>query len=42
MSDFFQKHGLILLEVFWYMETSKNLEKKFHDHTKKIHIPEQV
>ena len=24
---FFRKHGLILSEVFWYMERSKNLEK---------------
>ena len=31
MSDFFRKHGMILSEVFWYMEKSKNLEKKiFH------------
>ena len=27
MSDFFRKHGLILSEVLWYMERSKNLEK---------------
>ena len=29
MSDFFRKHGLILSEVFWYMERSKNLDKKY-------------
>ena len=29
MSDFFRKHGLILSEVFWYMEWKKNLEKKY-------------
>ena len=28
MSDFFRKHGLILSEVFWYTERSKNLEKE--------------
>ena len=29
MSDFFRKHGLILSEVIWCMERSKNLENNF-------------
>ena len=36
MSDFFRKHDLILSEVFWYMDRSKSLEKKFHNRAKKF------
>ena len=37
MSDFFfRKHSLILSEMFWYMERSKNLEKIFHNCAKKF------
>ena len=35
------EHGLILLEVFWYMERIKNLEKDLHNHAK-IHLPEKI
>ena len=31
---FFRKQGLILSEVFRYMERSKNLQKKFHNRAK--------
>ena len=30
----FRKHGLILSELFWFMERSKNLEKQFHNSEK--------
>ena len=37
MSDFFEKHGLILSEVFWYMERSKNLKRYIlHNHAKRL------
>ena len=42
MSDFSRKHGLILSEVFWYMERSKNLEKKCFITMQKDHFPEKV
>ena len=34
MSDFFEKNGLILSEVFLYMERSENHEKKYHNREK--------
>ena len=42
MSDFFREQGLILSEVFWYVEKSKNLEKIFHKLCKKFHLLEKV
>ena len=39
---FFRKHGLILSEVFWYMERSKNFEEKYFIAVQKIHLPEKV
>ena len=42
MLDFFRKHGLILSEVFWYMERSNNLEKILHNRAKKVHLLEKV
>ena len=41
MPVFFRKHGLILSEVFWYMDRSKNLEKKIHNRGKS-QLPEKV
>ena len=41
MSDSFRKHNLILSEVFWYMERSKNVKKKFIT-VQKNHLPENV
>ena len=35
MLDFFEKNGLILSEVFLYMERSKNLEKNISKPCKK-------
>ena len=42
MSDFFRKHDLILSEVFWYMEKSKNLEKIFRNRARTGRLLEKV
>ena len=40
---FLRQTGLILSEVFLYMERSKNQEKKIHhNRAKKCHLPEEV
>ena len=42
MSDFFRKNGLILLEVFWYMERRKHLQEEYFTTVQKIHLPEKI
>ena len=40
---FLRQNGLILSEVFLYMERSKNQEKKiYHNRAKKFHLPKEV
>ena len=40
---FLRQNGLILSEVFLYMERSKNQEKNiYRNRAKKFHLPEEV